>query len=107
MKILLVAATRAEIEPFLTHFSFSDVPPHEKTIRNYQIKVLVTGAGMVPTAFSLGKAFSEEHFDLAINFDIKYFTCHYCTKCYGLLLYSILFYKIPIMFPKNGQLATS
>jgi len=67
MKILLVAATRAEIDPFLTHFSFSDVPPYEKTIRNYQIKVLITGAGMVPTAFSLGKAFSENHFELAIN----------------------------------------
>jgi futalosine hydrolase len=67
MKILLVAATRAEIDPFLTHFSFSDVLPYEKTIRNYQIKVLITGAGMVPTAFSLGKAFSEEHFELAIN----------------------------------------
>jgi futalosine hydrolase len=67
MKILLVAATRAEIEPFLTHFSFSDVLPYEKTIRNYQIKVLITGAGMVPTAFSLGKALSEEHFELAIN----------------------------------------
>ncbi|WP_395811123.1 futalosine hydrolase [Daejeonella sp.] len=67
MKILLVAATRAEIEPFLTHFSFSDVPPFEKTIRNYQIKVLLTGVGMVATAFALGKAFSEEYFDLAIN----------------------------------------
>ena len=67
MKILLVAATRAEIEPFLTHFSFSDVLPYEKIIRNYQIKVLITGAGKVPTAFSLGKAFSEEHFELAIN----------------------------------------
>lgn len=67
MKILLVAATRAEIEPFLSHFSFSDVPPFEKTIRNYQIKVLLTGAGMVPTAFSLGKVFSEEYFELAIN----------------------------------------
>lgn len=67
MKILLVAATRAEIEPFLTHFSFSDVLPYEKTIRNYQIKVLITGAGMVPTAFALGKALSVEHFELAIN----------------------------------------
>jgi futalosine hydrolase len=43
------------------------VLPYEKIIRNYQIKVLITGAGMVPTAFSLGKAFSEEHFELAIN----------------------------------------
>ena len=67
MKILLVAATKAEIEPFLTHFSFRDQLPYDKIFGNYQVKVLIGGVGMVATAFSVGKALSEHHFDLAIN----------------------------------------
>ena len=70
MKILLVAATKAEIEPFLTHFSFRDELPYDKSFGNYQIKVLIGGVGMVPTAFSVGKALSEHHFNLAINVGI-------------------------------------
>lgn len=67
MKILLVAATKAEIEPFLTHFSFREQLPYDKIFGNYQVKVLIGGVGMVATAFSVGKALSEHHFDLAIN----------------------------------------
>ncbi|WP_276360255.1 futalosine hydrolase [Daejeonella sp. H1SJ63] len=67
MKILLVAATKAEIEPFLSHFSFSAEVPFEKIFGNYQLNVLITGVGMVATAFSMAKAFSEQSYDLAIN----------------------------------------
>jgi futalosine hydrolase len=67
MKILLVAATKAEIEPFLTHFSFREQLPYDKIFGNYQVKVLIGGVGMVATAFSVGKALSEHHFDLAFN----------------------------------------
>lgn len=67
MKILLVAATKAEIDPFLTHFSFRDLLPYDKSFGNYQVKVLVTGVGMVATAYAVGKALSEHRFDLAIN----------------------------------------
>jgi futalosine hydrolase len=67
MKILLVAATKAEIEPFLTHFSFREQLPYDKILGNYQVKVLIGGVGMVATAFSVGKALSEHNFDLAIN----------------------------------------
>lgn len=70
MKILLVAATKAEIEPFLTHFSFRDLLPYNKSFGKYQIKVLIGGVGMVATAFSVGKALSEHQFDLAINVGI-------------------------------------
>lgn len=67
MKILLVAATKAEIDPFLKHFSFRDQLPYDKSFGNYQIKVLITGVGMVATAYAVGKALSEHRFDLAIN----------------------------------------
>lgn len=70
MKILLVAATKAEIEPFLTYFSFRDVLPYDKSFGNYQIKVLITGVGMVATAFYVSKALSEHRFDLLINVGI-------------------------------------
>lgn len=67
MKILLVAATKAEIEPFLTYFSFRDILPYDKSLGSYQVKVLVTGVGMVATAFYVSKALSEHRFDLVIN----------------------------------------
>lgn len=67
MKILLVAATRAEVEPFLKHYSFNAEAPFEKAIGNHQLNVLITGVGMVATAFSMAKAFSEQNYDLAVN----------------------------------------
>ena len=70
MKILLVAATKAEIDPFLTHFSFRNQLPYDISFGNFQIKVLITGVGMVATAFYVGKALSEHRFDLAINIGI-------------------------------------
>jgi futalosine hydrolase len=70
MKILLVAATKAEIDPFLTHFSFRELLPYDKSFGNFQVKVLISGVGMVPTAFCVGKALSEHRFDLAINVGI-------------------------------------
>ncbi|MCC6769042.1 MAG: futalosine hydrolase, partial [Bacteroidia bacterium] len=54
MKILLVAATRAEL-PLLQKQS------------GLEVKTLVTGVGMVASAFSLGQRLAQEHFDLVIN----------------------------------------
>lgn len=67
MKILLVSATKAEIEPFLKHYSFGDEVPSEIIIGNNQLNVLITGVGMVATAFSMARVFSEQHYDLVIN----------------------------------------
>ena len=66
MKILLVAATRFEIEPFLSKFAFTD-EQSGRVIGEHLVKVLITGAGMVPTAFSLGKHLSGTSYDVAIN----------------------------------------
>ena len=67
MKILLVAATKAEIEPILSHYSFDAGSPFEKIIGDYQLNILITGVGMVATAFSMAKTLSTQNYNLAIN----------------------------------------
>lgn len=59
MEILLVAATQPEIQPLLAHFG------EEKPF-----DVLITGVGMVATAFALGQQFAKKKYDLAINLGI-------------------------------------
>lgn len=59
-KILIVAATAAEIAPALSHFGET----HE------QVDFLVTGVGMVSTAFALGKYLNKKNYRLAINVGI-------------------------------------
>lgn len=70
MKILLVAATYQEIEPFIKHYApkfNADVP---LKIGKNEVSVLISGVGMVATAYALGKAFANEKFDLALNVGI-------------------------------------
>lgn len=57
--ILIVAATAAEIEPLNKHFG------DEKLF-----DVLITGVGMVATAFALGRHLSVKKYDLAVNMGI-------------------------------------
>lgn len=67
MNILLVAATQAEINPFLLHHGFHNLSIQEKQIGEHQVSVLVSGVGMVATAFAMGSYCAEKIFDLAIN----------------------------------------
>ncbi|MBL4624888.1 MAG: futalosine hydrolase [Flavobacteriales bacterium] len=55
MRILLVAATIAEIEPF------------EHQTQDSQVDVLITGVGMVATTFQVTKKLSQDSYDLVIN----------------------------------------
>src|SRR5438067_13918917 len=57
MLILVVAATAPEVEPLYKHFG-------------NKIDVLITGAGMVPTAFAMGQHLCQQKYDLAINLGI-------------------------------------
>jgi futalosine hydrolase len=57
MLILIVAATAPEVAPTARYFG-------------NKIDVLITGAGMVPTAFALGNHFSKPKYDLVINLGI-------------------------------------
>jgi futalosine hydrolase len=57
MLILIVAATSFEVEPLT------------KSLGN-RLEILITGAGMVPTAFALGRQFNMHKYDLVINLGI-------------------------------------
>lgn len=59
MQILVVAATEAEIEPLTRHFN---------PIKRFD--VLITGVGMVATAFALGGHLQVKKYDLVINLGI-------------------------------------
>lgn len=58
--ILIAAATEAEVAPFL------NLPPGQRQ----GIDVLVTGVGMVATAFALGKRLATTRYDLLLNVGI-------------------------------------
>ncbi len=67
MKILLVAATYQEIEAFIKHQTPNFNADEWLNIKPHEIKVLITGVGMVATAFALGNEFAKNKFDLALN----------------------------------------
>ena len=68
MKILLIAATSAEILPFVNHFK---VPLNtEFSIGHFQVITIVSGAGMVATAFSLGITLRKFQPDFILNVGI-------------------------------------
>lgn len=64
MKLLLVTATKLEIEPAIHHFGLET---GQITSRDHNIKLLITGVGMVATAYALGKELAVSSYDLAIN----------------------------------------
>jgi futalosine hydrolase len=69
-KILLVAATRSELEPLLKELK-PTLPLKEGVLSSYiyknsRVDVMITGAGMVKTAFYLG-SLTGKNYDLAIN----------------------------------------
>ena len=79
MRILIVAATAPEIEKLTADLRFADfdcdqcanITPDLKTAYNgHDISILITGAGMVATAFAMGKHLSTNKYELAINLGI-------------------------------------
>lgn len=69
MKILLVAATSAECEPLVSRYADSQNPAR-LTLNNTEADIVVTGVGMVATAFALGRHLSDTRYDLAVNLGI-------------------------------------
>ena len=67
-KILVVAATAAEIQPFLDACAIKDAEKGRLTVSatDPRLFALITGAGMVNTAFGMGKL-AGSSFDLAVN----------------------------------------
>lgn len=74
MRILIVAATQPEVEPLIQALGLQvkDEPdlflPRHASVAN--CSVLITGAGMVPTAFALGKHLPHNVYNLVINLGI-------------------------------------
>ncbi|MGB4400546.1 MAG: futalosine hydrolase [Daejeonella sp.] len=70
MNLLLVAATRPEIQPFLSAFPAESDSDEKISIGQHSVDVLITGAGMVAAAFALGRHLAQNTYDLAINLGI-------------------------------------
>lgn len=73
MRLLVVAATEIEIGPLISDFGFSisDVKEEEGVkIVSSKFNVLISGVGMVATAFALGRHLAVNQYDLAINLGI-------------------------------------
>src|ERR1022692_2716141 len=58
MKLLIVAATEAEISPFLEHIS---------SLSEKHGKVLITGVGIIATTYALTKHLQTNQFDLVLQ----------------------------------------
>ena len=70
MNVLLVSATSIEIEPLLAGLRL--VEKHEGHLTTYsgnnvELDVLLTGVGMVATAYWVGRALAAQSYDVAIN----------------------------------------
>lgn len=65
MKLLIVAATKAEIAPVYEHFNL----PDRHFIQQPTFDILITGVGMTATAFALGK-YLNNTYHLVINVGI-------------------------------------
>jgi len=69
MRILIVSATFAEIKPLANTLKISVVATNSRystTYAGHEITLLITGVGMVSTAFHMG-AVNSDDFDIAIN----------------------------------------
>lgn len=67
MRILVVAATEFEVGNLRSEVGNQSQEPG---IKNQDFEFLITGVGMVATAFSLGKQLATNQYDLVINLGI-------------------------------------
>ncbi len=70
MYILIVSATSLEIKPLVDNFTFveqKEANLNTYKYREFDIDVLITGIGMVATAFYMGKTLQSFNYDVAIN----------------------------------------
>lgn len=70
-KFLIVSATKFEVQPLLAHFKISVRPDDGlfSTDSGPDLSVLITGVGMVNTAFALGR-YSHNMFDYIVNIGV-------------------------------------
>ena len=65
MKILLIAATKAELAIVFEHFEL----PQQDFVQHAKFDILITGVGLTATAFALGKTLNSSY-NLALNVGI-------------------------------------
>lgn len=73
MRILIVAATAAEIDPLVSGLRFradTDSRMTSYTRRRHEIDVLTTGVGMVATAAWCSRALARHDYDVVFNFGL-------------------------------------
>jgi futalosine hydrolase len=73
VRILVVAATVAEIGPFvagLRHVAERGFQAHRYAADGHDVDVLVSGVGMVATAARTAQALARERYDLALNLGV-------------------------------------
>ena len=75
MRVLIVAATQAEVEPLMTTLGMQRSDEEESLFVTRHISVancsvLITGAGMVPTAFALARHLPHNVYNVVINLGI-------------------------------------
>jgi futalosine hydrolase len=70
MNILIVSATQFEVKPLLDYLNIKEVEnginKSSTTIQDNAITILITGIGMVNTAYMMGK-YNKSSYDLVIN----------------------------------------
>jgi futalosine hydrolase len=73
MKILIVAATKFEMNPLLSQLEINSFAENSRiikcTYKKLEIDCLITGVGMVATAFYTGKVLNDTY-DIALNMGI-------------------------------------
>lgn len=69
MKVLLVCATKEELAPFFAKLGWEN-SADLFNYRGIELHALITGVGMVATAFSLGQKLAKFSYSLAINIGI-------------------------------------
>lgn len=75
MRVLIVAATQNEVEPLMTGLGMQKSDEEENLFVTRHVSVancsvLITGAGMVPTAFALARHLPHNVYNIVINLGI-------------------------------------
>lgn len=73
MNLLIVAATKLEIKPFLKNINCHDIDNmsiNSFIYNDLHIDILITGIGLIFTTFQLTKALNEKKYDLIFNVGI-------------------------------------
>jgi len=69
MRLLVVAATSAEIAPLIEHLGLAETRARH-TAKGVELDVLVTGVGMVATAVRVATALASFRYDAALNLGV-------------------------------------